>query len=135
MQKCCHNQDFFYKYILNSADDFSFFIYIAASLILTLVLYLLAWILSPKLTTFEKSTAYECGFEPYCSNSHTTFNIQYYIVAILFLIFDLEIIYILVWFLYLSILSIFSFFVMFFFLLLVCIGFIFEWKKGVLHWL
>jgi NADH:ubiquinone oxidoreductase subunit 3 (subunit A) len=62
------------------------------SLTLCLVLFSIAFILSPKENFFEKSSAYECGFEPF-GTTHSVFNIQFFVVGILFMIFDLEIAY------------------------------------------
>jgi NADH:ubiquinone oxidoreductase subunit 3 (subunit A) len=59
------------------------------SLILSLVLFSIAFILSPKEIFFEKNSAYECGFEPF-GTTHSIFNIQFFVVGILFMIFDLE---------------------------------------------
>jgi NADH:ubiquinone oxidoreductase subunit 3 (subunit A) len=68
-------------------------LYFLSSLILTLLLFLIAFFLSPKQLSFEKSSSYECGFEPF-GNGHLIFNIQFFIVGILFMIFDLELAYI-----------------------------------------
>jgi NADH:ubiquinone oxidoreductase subunit 3 (subunit A) len=68
------------------------FIYVGVSLLLTVILLSLGFILSLKENTFEKSSSYECGFEPF-SNGHLIFNIQFFIVGILFVIFDLELAY------------------------------------------
>jgi NADH:ubiquinone oxidoreductase subunit 3 (subunit A) len=69
------------------------YIYVLSSFILTLLLFLIAFILSSKKVSFEKSSSYECGFEPFGSG-HLIFNIQFFIVGILFMIFDLELAYI-----------------------------------------
>jgi NADH-quinone oxidoreductase subunit A len=62
------------------------------SIIITCVLFIVAFILSPKQLTFEKLSSYECGFEPF-KTAHSVFNIQFFVVGILFLIFDLELAY------------------------------------------
>ena len=82
--------------------------FIVVSLIITGVLVIVATVLSPKETTFEKLSVYECGFEPY-GEANVVFNIQFFIVGILFMLFDLEIIYLLPWVTYLSEISLFSF--------------------------
>jgi NADH-quinone oxidoreductase subunit A len=69
------------------------YLYFLVSSILTLILFSLAFFLSPKKTSFEKNSSYECGFEPF-GNGHIIFNIQFFIVGILFMIFDLELAYI-----------------------------------------
>ena len=62
-----------------------------------------------KSMTFEKGSPYECGFEPFEGDARTVFNIQYVVVGVLFMIFDLELAYLFIWVLYLGILSWFSF--------------------------
>jgi len=101
------------------------------SFLLCCVLFLLAFILSPKEITFEKSSPYECGFEPF-GDGHLIFNIQFFIVGILFMLFDLELAYLFPWVVHLGNLNFFSFFIVIFFLLLLTIGLIYEWKKGAL---
>lgn len=89
---------------------------------------------SSKKSNFEKNSPYECGFEPF-GDSHLFFNISFFIVGILFLIFDLELIFILPWAVALGNLPIFSFWLMIYFIILFVVGFIYEWKKGALDWL
>lgn len=122
-------------YIYYWKEQFTYlFLYILCSLILTSILFIVAFILSDKDLSFEKLSTYECGFEPF-GDSRLIFNIQFFIVGILFMIFDLELIYLFPWVVNLGNLSFFAFFLMFFFLILLIIGFIYEWKKGVLDWL
>lgn len=109
-------------------------LYFLSSLILTLLLFSIAFFLSPKQLSFEKSSSYECGFEPFGSG-HLIFNIQFFIVGILFMIFDLELAYIFPWIFNLGSLSIFCYFLMSFFLILLIVGFVYEWKKGALDWI
>jgi NADH-quinone oxidoreductase subunit A len=77
-----------YFYNINYSILFNF---IFVSFFLVIVLILISYILSPSTTTFEKYSAYECGFEPF-GNSKEILDIQFYIIAVLFLIFDLEIV-------------------------------------------
>ena len=81
----------------------------------------------------EKLTAYECGFNPF-SDSRSEFDVKFYIVAILFIIFDLEVIFLCPWSLVLRRIDSLGFWSMMLFLVLVTIGFIFEWRKGALDW-
>jgi NADH-quinone oxidoreductase subunit A len=76
---------------------------------LTTLLFGVSFMLSPKSLSFEKGSPYECGFEPFGGDSHSVFNIQYFIVGILFMLFDLELAYLFIWALYLGTLSLFSF--------------------------
>jgi len=101
----------------------------------TCILFLVSFVLSSKSMSFEKGSPYECGFEPFGSDAHSVFNIQYFIVGILFMIFDLELAYLFAWALYLGTLSFFAFWLVIFFLMLLVIGFVYEWKKGALDWL
>lgn len=110
------------------------FTYTAICLILTVILFSVAFVLSPKKLNFEKNSSYECGFEPF-GDGHSTFNIQFFVVGILFMIFDLELAYLFPWIINLGNLPLFSFFLMVFFLILLTVGFIYEWKKKALDWL
>ncbi|MGB0935789.1 MAG: NADH-quinone oxidoreductase subunit A, partial [Alphaproteobacteria bacterium] len=81
----------------------------------------------------EKNSAYECGFEPF-SNARMKFDVRFYLVAILLIIFDLEIAFLFPWAMSLSAIGMFGFFSMLLFLTVLTIGFIYEWKKGALEW-
>jgi len=81
----------------------------------------------------EKISAYECGFEPF-EDTRSKFDVRFYLVAILFIIFDLEIIYLFPWALVLNKINLFGFCTMIIFLFILLIGFIYEWKKGALDW-
>ena len=81
----------------------------------------------------EKLSTYECGFEPF-SDTRGNFDVKFYLVAILFIIFDLEIIFLFPWAIALRELEPFGFWSMMFFLFVLTIGFIYEWVKGALDW-
>jgi NADH-quinone oxidoreductase subunit A len=81
----------------------------------------------------EKLSAYECGFEPF-EDSRTRFDVRYYLVAILFIIFDLEIAFLFPWAVSLDAIGGFGLLSMAVFLLILVIGFIYEWRKGALEW-
>lgn len=81
----------------------------------------------------EKDSPYECGFEPF-QDSRMKFDVRYYLVAILFIIFDLEIAFLFPWAVSLHDLGVFGFFAMMIFLAILVVGFIYEWKKGALEW-
>lgn len=80
-----------------------------------------------------KLASYECGFEPF-SDSRIVFDIQYYILGILFILFDIEVFFIFAWAIVLKNLSFIGFIAMFLFLIGLMLGFIFEWKAGLLDW-
>ena len=81
----------------------------------------------------EKNSAYECGFEPF-EDARIKFDVRFYLVAILFIIFDLEVAFLFPWAVALSDIGLFGFISMMIFLFLLTIGFIYEWKKGALEW-
>ena len=81
----------------------------------------------------EKLSPYECGFEPF-ADSRTKFDVRYYLVAILFIIFDLEIAFLFPWAVSLDVVGTFGLLSMGIFLGLLVVGFIYEWKKGALEW-
>ena len=81
----------------------------------------------------EKLSSYECGFEAF-EDARGRFDVRFYLVAILFIIFDLEVAFLFPWAISLSAIGSFGFWSMMFFLLLLTIGFIYEWKKGALEW-
>lgn len=72
---------------------------------LTVLLFFVSFCFSTKSMTFEKGSPYECGFESFEGDAHMVFNIQYVVVGVLFMIFDLELAYLFIWVLYLGILS------------------------------
>ena len=81
----------------------------------------------------EKSSPYECGFEPF-QDSRLEFDVRFYLVAILFIIFDLEIMFLFPWAITLGKIGELGFWSMMIFLGLLTVGFIYEWKKGALEW-
>jgi len=81
----------------------------------------------------EKLSAYECGFEPF-ADARTKFDVRFYLVAILFIIFDLEVAFLFPWAIALGQIGMFGFWSMMVFLGILTIGFIYEWKKGALEW-
>jgi NADH-quinone oxidoreductase subunit A len=81
----------------------------------------------------EKVSAYECGFEAY-EDTRMKFDVRYYLVAILFIVFDLEIAFLFPWAVALKQIGVFGLIAMGFFLLILVVGFIYEWTKGALEW-
>lgn len=85
----------------------------------------------------NKTSSYECGFDPFGKpekNARKKFNVQFYLVAILFIIFDIEIAFLFPWAVALKKIGVFGFWSMILFLSVLGIGFIYEWKKGALEW-
>lgn len=81
----------------------------------------------------NKVSAYECGFEPF-EDARAKFDVRFYLVSILFIIFDLEIMFLFPWSVVLSFIGFWGLLVMFFFLFILTIGFFYEWYKGALDW-
>ena len=108
-------------------------IFLAIALILSLGFLILNFAFSPKNPDPEKLSAYECGFEPF-NDSRMEFDIRFYLVAILFIIFDLEIAFLFPWAISLGNIGLLGFSSMMIFLFILTIGFIYEWKKGALDW-
>ena len=81
----------------------------------------------------DKLSPYECGFEPF-EDARMKFDVRYYLVAILFIIFDLEIAFLFPWAIVLEDIGMFGYVAMAIFLGILVIGFIYEWKKGALEW-
>ena len=81
----------------------------------------------------EKRSPYECGFEPF-DDARMQFDVRYYLVAILFILFDLEVAFLVPWALVLKELGMTGFISMMIFLAILVVGFIYEWKKGALEW-
>ena len=97
------------------------------------LLLALGWVLGPRRPDREKVSPYECGFEAF-EDSRTKFDVRYYLVAILFIIFDLEIAFLFPWAVSLDVIGGFGLLSMGVFLAVLVIGFIYEWKKGALEW-
>ena len=90
-------------------------------------------LLGPHKPDAAKLSPYECGFEAF-ENTRMKFDVRYYLVAILFIIFDLEIAFLFPWAIVLDDIGMFGFVAMVIFLLVLVIGFVYEWMKGALEW-
>ena len=114
-------------------DYFSIIIFVFVALIISIGFIALNFIFSPKKPNPEKLSAYECGFEAF-SDSRMKFDIRFYLVAILFIIFDLEIAFLFPWAVSLGNIGALGFWSMMIFLFVLTVGFVYEWKKGALDW-
>jgi NADH-quinone oxidoreductase subunit A len=103
------------------------------TLIMGSVFLVLGKILGPSRPDAEKNSPYECGFEAF-EDSRMKFDVRYYLVAILFIIFDLEIAFLFPWAIVLDQIGAFGLAAMGVFLLVLVVGFIYEWKRGALEW-
>ena len=115
------------------APYFPILLFLAVSTGLGIALMSLGLLFGTRKTSDEKISAYECGFEAF-DDAHMKFDVRFYLVAILFIIFDLEIAFLFPWSVVLEELGAFGLVSMFIFLMLLVIGFIYEWKKGALEW-
>ena len=114
-------------------DYLSIIIFLVLALGLSCAFVVVNFVLSPKKPDPEKLSAYECGFEPF-EDSRMEFDVRFYLVAILFIIFDLEIAFLFPWAISLGNIGLLGFSSMMIFLFILTIGFIYEWKKGALDW-
>jgi len=103
------------------------------TLIMGSVFIVLGKLLAPSRPDAEKNSPYECGFEAF-EDSRMKFDVRYYLVAILFIIFDLEIAFLFPWAIVLDEIGTFGLIAMAVFLAVLVVGFIYEWKKGALEW-
>jgi NADH-quinone oxidoreductase subunit A len=117
----------FYQELFNIGVIFLF------SLFLSIIILMLSYNFSTYNPDTEKVSAYECGFDPY-EDARNVFDVRFYLVAILFLIFDLEAVYFFPWCVSLSFLNLDGFFVMIDFLFELLIGYIYAWEIGALEW-
>ena len=97
------------------------------------VLLTVGAVLSPNKPDAEKLSPYECGFEAF-EDARMKFDVRYYLVAILFILFDLEIAFLFPWAVVLPEIGFFGFAAMMVFLAVLVVGFVYEWKKGALEW-
>ncbi|MGH8533352.1 MAG: NADH-quinone oxidoreductase subunit A [Gammaproteobacteria bacterium] len=108
-------------------------IFIIVALVFGAVALGVGFALGPRRADEEKLSPYECGFEPF-EDARMQFDVRYYLVAILFIIFDLEIAFLFPWAVALKDIGLLGFSAMMIFLAVLVIGFVYEWKKGALEW-
>jgi NADH:ubiquinone oxidoreductase subunit 3 (subunit A) len=113
-----------FLYVPSNFVEYSvFFLFLAISTVLAVVILTLSALISEKKIDLEKLSAYECGFDPFGDARHT-FNVKFYLVAILFIIFDLEIVFLFPW--AVTVNSYQTFYTMVLFLIILTIGFVYE---------
>ena len=108
-------------------------VFVAVSLVIGLVLLVAPFIVAYKQPDPEKLSAYECGFNAF-DDARMKFDVRFYLVAILFIIFDLEVAFLFPWAVAFRTIGLYGFWTMMIFLGVLTIGFIYEWKKGALEW-
>jgi len=112
---------------------FPILLFIIIGLAIGLIVPILGFFLGTRRPDPEKTSPYECGFEAF-EDAHMKFDVRYYLIAILFIIFDLEIAFLFPWAVVLKDVGLFGFVAMMIFLTILIIGFAYEWKKGALEW-
>jgi len=108
-------------------------IFLAVAIALGLILVLAAAVIAVSRPDQEKVSSYECGFNAF-DDARMKFDVRFYLVAILFIIFDLEIAFLFPWAVAFGDLGAFGFWSMMVFLSILTVGFAYEWKKGALEW-
>jgi NADH-quinone oxidoreductase subunit A len=108
-------------------------VFVAIAALIGLVLLAAAFLLAYKQPDPEKLSAYECGFNAF-DDARMKFDVRFYLVAILFIIFDLEVTFLFPWATTLGHLGAYGFWSMMVFLAVLTVGFIYEWKRGALEW-
>ena len=108
-------------------------LFMCITLVMGSVFLILGKLLGPSRPDPEKNSPYECGFEAF-EDSRMKFDVRYYLVAILFIIFDLEIAFLFPWAVVLDEIGAFGLVAMALFLAVLVVGFVYEWKKGALEW-
>lgn len=108
-------------------------IFIGVSAVIGLALLIAPFVVAYKAPDTEKLSAYECGFNAF-DDARMRFDVRFYLVAILFIIFDLEVAFLFPWAIAAREIGAFGFWSMMTFLTVLTIGFVYEWKKGALEW-
>jgi NADH-quinone oxidoreductase subunit A len=108
-------------------------LFIGVALGLAIVIVLASFIAASQRPDSEKLSPYECGFEPF-ADARSKFDVRFYLVSILFIIFDLEVAFLFPWAVSLGSIGLFGFWSMIVFLAVLTVGFVYEWKKGALEW-
>ena len=120
-----------FKYIIYSYINYLSYFFFAMGLS---ILFLgICYLISTSSWYFEKITSYECGFDPF-SDTREPFEIKFYLIAILFIIFDVEVIFFFPWVVAQKELLLFGYYTMYIFFIILIIGFFYEFKKGSLDW-
>ena len=108
-------------------------IFLGLAIVIGLAFLLAAFVIAIRRPDPEKVSAYECGFNAF-DDARMKFDVRFYLVAILFIIFDLEVAFLFPWAISFGSIGLFGYFSMMLFLLVLTIGFIYEWRKGALEW-
>lgn len=118
---------------INLAEYLPILVFFGVAVTLSTIIMVLPRLFAVHKPEHDKLSSYECGFDP-IGEAHNVFDVSFYLVAILFIIFDLEIAFLIPWAVSLSKIGLVGFYSMMFFLFVLTVGFIYEWKKGALEW-
>lgn len=116
-----------------SSQYFPILLFLMVALGLSCAVMIIPFLLNKLRPDDEKNSSYECGFEGE-GKVRNEFDVQFYLVAILFIIFDLEVAFLFPWAVSLGKIGVFGFWSMIVFLILLTVGFVYEWKRGALEW-
>jgi len=122
-----------FKYSLFREEYFSLLLLILIAGILGVIILLLSYVLAIQNPESEKLSTYECGFEPY-EDARLQFDIKFYLIAILFIVFDIETVFIYPWCVSISQLNLIGFWSVIDFVIELCIGLFYVWRLGALNW-
>jgi NADH-quinone oxidoreductase subunit A len=118
---------------VNLENYFPVLLFILVGIGVGIVPQVLGRVLAPHKPDAEKLSPYECGFEAF-EDARMKFDVRYYLVAILFILFDLEVAFLVPWAVAMRDIGLLGFWAMMIFLTILIIGLVFEWKKGALDW-
>ena len=121
------------KLVMDLAEYLPVLLFIMVGGVIGVFSMLLGFVFGPQRPDSEKNSAYECGF-PAFEDARIQFDVRYYLVAILFILFDLEVAFLVPWAVVLKDMGSVAFWAGMIFLAILTVGFIYEWKKGALDW-
>ena len=108
-------------------------LFLGLAIVLAVLMVVASLVIARQRPDAEKLSSYECGFEAF-EDARRKFDVRFYLVAILFIIFDLEVAFLFPWAVSLGEIGMFGFWSMVVFLFVLTVGFVYEWKKGALEW-
>ncbi|MEY3262644.1 MAG: dehydrogenase chain [Pseudomonadota bacterium] len=127
------SQSFVLRMIVNLENYLPILLFILVGILVGVAPQVLGRLIAPYRPDAAKTSAYECGFEAF-EDARMKFDVRYYLVAILFILFDLEVAFLVPWAVAMSDVGLLGFWAMMIFLGVLIVGLIFEWKKGALDW-
>jgi len=114
-------------------EYFAILVFLGIAIALAAIMVFASMFVAPQHPDSEKLSAYECGFEAF-DDARSRFDVRFYLVTLLFIIFDLELAFVFPWTVALGDIGLFGFWSMIVFLGILTIGFVYEWRKGALEW-